>query len=235
MLELSDIHTYYGESHILHGVSLEVKDGSITCLLGRNGAGKTTLVNSVIGLIPPKQGKVSFMGQDITGLPDYQIAQKGVGLVPQGRRIFKRLTVLENLKLGCRDKKALDQSLEEVYSYFPVLRERSRAGGGQLSGGEQQMLAIGRALVTSPRLLLMDEPSEGLAPLMVENIGSIIKKLAQRDLSILLVEQSISLAVSLAENIYILSNGRIVYQCTPQQLMENLQIVEKYLGVQVEN
>ncbi len=175
------------------------------------------------------------MGMDITGLPDYQIAQKGVGFVPQGRRIFKRLSVLENLKLGCRDKKSLERGLEEVYSYFPVLRDRSKAGGGQLSGGEQQMLAIARALLTNPRLLLMDEPSEGLAPLMVENIGSIIRKLKERDLSILLVEQNISMAASLAEYIYILSNGRIVYECTPEHLMNNIQIVERYLGVQVEN
>jgi branched-chain amino acid transport system ATP-binding protein len=235
MLEISDIHTYYGESHILHGVSLEVKDDSITCLLGRNGAGKTTLVQSVIGLTPPRQGRISLSGQEITGLPDYQIAKKGVGLVPQGRRIFKRLTVLENLKLGCRDKKALNNRLEEVYSYFPVLRDRSKAGGGQLSGGEQQMLAIARALVSHPRLLLMDEPSEGLAPLMVENIGSIIRKLKGRELSILLVEQNISLAASLAEYIYVLSNGRIVYEGTPQQLADNMHIVEKYLGVRVDN
>jgi len=234
MLNVSDIHTYYGESHILHGVSLEVKDASITCILGRNGAGKTTLVHSIIGLAPPREGEISFMGQQIAGLPEYQVAKKGIGLVPQGRRIFKRLTVLENLKLGCRDKKALDQRLDEVYSYFPVLRDRSRAGGGQLSGGEQQMLAIARALVGHPRLLLMDEPSEGLAPLMVDHIGSIIRKLKGRDLSILLVEQNISLAANLAEYIYVLSNGRIVYECTPQQLMENMDIVEKYLGVRVD-
>lgn len=232
MLELNHIHTYYGESHILQDVSLVVKRGSITGLLGRNGAGKSTVINSIIGITPPRQGKVLFKGRDITGFPVHQIAQEGVGLVPQGRRIFKQLTVLENLKVACRNIEDLNQNLGEIYSYFPVLHERSKARGGQLSGGEQQMLAITRALLTNPDLLLLDEPSEGLAPMIVENIGRIIEKLSEKGLSILLVEQNISLALKLDDYIYILSNGKIVYESTPQLLMDNNPIMDQHLGVQ---
>ena len=232
MLELVDIHTYYGESHILQGVSLRVNHGSITGLLGRNGAGKSTVINSIIGITPPRQGGVFFKGRDITGLPVHQIAQEGVGLVPQGRRIFKKLTVLENLKVASRNIENINQNLEEIYSYFPVLHERSKAGGGQLSGGEQQMLAIARALLTNPDLLLLDEPSEGLAPMIVENIGRIIEKLTGKGLSILLVEQNISLAIKLDDYVYILSNGKIIYESTPQLLIENYQIMDQHLGVQ---
>jgi len=231
MLELIDVHTYYGESHILHGVSLIVKAGTVTCLLGRNGAGKTTLINSVIGLTPPRQGKVMFKGRDITGLPEYKIAREGIGLVPQGRRIFKRLTVLENLQVACESNEDLNRNLQTIYSYFPVLLDRSKSKGGQLSGGEQQMLAIARVLLLNPALLLMDEPSEGLAPMIVENIGTIIKRLAETELSILLVEQNLSQAFNIAHYIYVISNGRIVHESPPELVIANDQLKAQYLGV----
>ncbi len=231
MLGLSDIHTYYGESHILHGVSLNVKAGTVTCLLGRNGAGKTTVINSVIGFTPPRRGKIIFKGRDITGLPEYEIAREGMGLVPQGRRIFKRLTVLENLQVACKRNEDLNRNLQTIYSYFPVLLDRSKSKGGQLSGGEQQMLAIARTLFLNPALILMDEPSEGLAPMIVEQIGAIIKRLAGTGLSILLVEQNLSQAFSIAHYIYILSNGRIVHESPPEVVKENDQLKSKYLGV----
>jgi branched-chain amino acid transport system ATP-binding protein len=232
MLALNDIHTYYGESHIIQGVSLEVKPGSITGLIGRNGAGKTTIINSIIGFTPPRQGKVLFKGGDLTGLAVHRIAQQGVGLVPQGRRIFKQLTVLENLKLAGANPEAFSQNLGEIYSYFPVLRERNKAKGGQLSGGEQQMLAIARALLTNPDLLLLDEPSEGLAPLIVDHIGEIIEKLSKKGLSILLVEQKIPLVLDLADYVYIISAGKIVYESSPTLLLDDERILDHHLGVQ---
>lgn len=231
MLGLSDIHTYYGESHILHGVSLNVNAGTVTCLLGRNGAGKTTVINSVIGFTPPRRGKIIFKGRDITGLPEYEIAREGIGLVPQGRRIFKRLTVLENLQVACKSNEDLNRNLQTIYSYFPVLLDRSKSKGGQLSGGEQQMLAIARALFLNPALVLMDEPSEGLAPMIVEQIGAIIKRLARMGLSILLVEQNLSQAFNIAHYIYVLSNGRIVHESPPEVVKENDQLKSQYLGV----
>ena len=231
MLGLTDIHTYYGESHILHGVSLTAKAGTVTGLLGRNGAGKTTLINSVIGFTPPRQGKIIFKGRDITGLPEYEIAREGIGLVPQGRRIFKRLTVLENLQVACKSNEDLNRNLQTIYSYFPVLLDRSRSKGGQLSGGEQQMLAIARSLFLNPALLLMDEPSEGLAPMIVEHIGGITKRLAGTGLSILLVEQNLSQAFNIAHYIYVLSNGRIVHESPPEFIRENDQLKAQYLGV----
>ena len=231
MLQLADIHTYYGQSHVIQGVSLKVQSNQIVCLLGRNGAGKTTVINSVIGLTPPREGKVFFKGRDVTGLPVHRIAQEGVGLVPQGRRIFKYLTVLENLKVASGNSADLNSNLDKIYARFPVLRERSKAKGGQLSGGEQQMLAIARALLTNPSLLLLDEPTEGLAPMFAESLGRIIGGLAEKELSILLVEQNIPLALSLADYIYILSNGKIVHESTPQALMDNTQIMDQYLGV----
>jgi len=232
MLKLTNVHTYYGESHVLRGVSLEIRDGFITALLGRNGMGKTTTINSIIGLTPPRQGSIWFNGHDIADLPTYKIARMGIGLVPQGRHIFRELTVLENLKLASRSKRgSLSWNLDRVYSLFPVLGERSKARGSQLSGGEQQMLAIARALVGNPDLLLMDEPSEGLAPLLVKNLENIIKKVVEAGLSILLVEQNLSLALRLAEHVYIISNGEIVYESTAKILKDNDQVKAQYLGI----
>lgn len=220
MLQLDEIHTYYGDSHILQGVTMEVPQGSITTLLGRNGMGKTTTIHSIIGLIPPKKGKIKFKGVDITGLPAYQIAQMGIALVPQGRRIFRSLTVKENLIMGWRRGKEgkLENDLERIYDLFPILKERSQQSGQHLSGGEQQMLAIGRALMTNPELILMDEPFEGLAPTIIKDIHRKIFELKNSGLSILLVEQNIHMALKLADYVYIMNKGRIIYEATINQL-----------------
>ncbi len=232
MLELLDIHTYYGESYVLLGVSLKISESSVVALLGRNGMGKTTTIRSIIGLTPPRRGKVLYREKEITALPPEKIAKRGIGLVPQGRYIFPSLSVTENLTMAARGEgKAGSWSLDEVYSLFPILKERSSFRGTLLSGGEQQMLAIGRALMTNPQLLLMDEPSEGLAPLIVKEVGKIIYQLKQKGFSILLVEQNLPMALKVADYLYILSNGKIVYDSMPDQLRSNDEIKAKYIGV----
>jgi len=240
MLQVSDIHTYYGDSHILQGVSLEVNAGEVVCLLGRNGAGKTTTIASIIGFTPPRYGKIVFKQQDITQLASDRIARAGVGLVPQGRRIFPDLTVRENLLIASRRPSTApktlrsggtDWDLSAVYSQLPRLKEREKNHGDELSGGEQQMLAIGRALISNPDLLLMDEPTEGLAPLIVKEIGRILLGLKERQQAILLVEQNLALAYQLADRIYVMSKGRILFAGNPKELMENEQITKQYLGV----
>jgi branched-chain amino acid transport system ATP-binding protein len=232
MLELLDIHTYYGESYVLCGVSLKIPGGSVVALLGRNGMGKTTAIRSIIGFTPPRRGKVMYGERDITALPPEKIAKLGIGLVPQGRYIFPSLSVTENLTMAARGAgKADSWSLDEVYSLFPILKERSSCRGTLLSGGEQQMLAIGRALMTNPRLILMDEPSEGLAPLIVKEVGTIIYQLKRKGFSILLVEQNLSMALKVADYLYILSNGKIVYESTPDRLRSNDEVKAKYIGV----
>lgn len=232
MLELIDVHTYYRESHILQGVSLEVKKGSVVALLGRNGMGKTTVIRSTIGLTPPKRGVVRFKGKDTTGSPPNVIGRMGMSLVPQGRRIFPSLTVEENLTVSARNMwKPEAWSLEKVYSFFPVLKTRAKLRGNLLSGGEQQMLAIGRALMTNPDLLLMDEPSEGLAPVIIIQLRDIINQLKKSDLSILLVEQNIAMALAVADYSFILLRGEIVYESTSKELKENEELKDKYLGV----
>lgn len=232
MLELTDIHTYYGESYVLQGISLEIKKGSVVALLGRNGMGKTTTIRSIIGFTPPRRGLVRFKGKDITGLPSYQIAQMGIGLIPQGRHIFPSLSVQENLIMSSRNTdKSGAWSLERVHSLFPVLKERASYKGNLLSGGEQQMLTIGRALMTNPDLLLMDEPSEGLAPVIVREISHIIKQLKESGFSILLVEQNLPMALKVADYAYVISKGVIVYESTPKELKDNEEVKAKYLGV----
>lgn len=232
MLELFDIHTYYGESYVLCGVSLKIPEGSVVALLGRNGMGKTTAIRSIIGFTPPRRGRVMYGGKDITALPPEKIAKLGIGLVPQGRYIFPSLSVTENLTMAARGAgKADSWSLDDVYSLFPILKERSGCRGTLLSGGEQQMLAIGRALMTNPRLILMDEPSEGLAPLIVKEVGKIIYQLKRKGFSILLVEQNLPMALKVADYLYILSNGKIVYESTPDQLRANDEVKAKYIGV----
>jgi branched-chain amino acid transport system ATP-binding protein len=232
MLELLDIHTYYGESYVLRGVSLQISEGSVVALLGRNGMGKTTTIRSIIGFTPPRRGRVLYGEKDITALPPEKIAKLGIGLVPQGRYIFPSLSVRENLNMAARGAgKADSWSLDEVHSLFPILKERSTCRGTLLSGGEQQMLAIGRALMTNPRLLLMDEPSEGLAPLIVKEVGKIIYQLKQKGFSILLVEQNLPMALKVADYLYILSNGEVMYESTPEQLRSNDEIKAKYIGV----
>jgi len=234
MLNIEDIHTYYGDSYVLQGVSLEVRPRTAVALLGRNGMGKTTLIRSIIGFARPRQGRVLFEGRDITALPSHQIAHLGIGLVPQGRRIFPSLTVLEHLNVAARvDGVAGDRAwtLDRVFALYPRLRERHAHRGSMLSGGEQQMLAIGRALTTNPRLLLMDEPSEGLAPLLVRELGGSIGRLKEAGLSILLVEQNLPMALAIADEVYVLSKGRVVYRGTPAALSADAAVKHRYLGV----
>ena len=232
MLRVEDIHTYYGDSYVLQGVSLEVPKGSIIGVLGRNGMGKTTLVHSIIGFTPPKDGRVIFKDIDITRKPTYAIAEMGMGIVPQGRRVFPSLSVLENLTLGVSKRSGGGKwSLKSIYELFPVLFDRARQRGTNLSGGEQQMLAIARALMKNPQLLLMDEPTEGLAPLLVRDVGGIISRLKEEGLSILLVEQNMPVALKLADHVHVMSKGQIVHSSPPQELMEREDIKSRFLGV----
>ena len=228
MLEVDGIHTYYGDSHVLHGVSLRVAPGEAVALLGRNGAGKTTAIRSIVGFTPPRAGRVVFEGQAIERWPAYRIARRGLALVPQGRRIFAPLSVRENLLLGARSE---GWTLARVFELFPRLRERQAQLGGTLSGGEQQMLAIGRALLTNGRLLLLDEPSEGLAPLIVREIGAILTALKAERLSLLLVEQNYHLALRVADRVYVMNKGKIVYEGTPAGLEAADEVKRRYLGV----
>ena len=231
ILELQDVHTYYGESHVLQGVSLDVPEGRVVALLGRNGVGKTTLIRSIIGFTPPRRGSIRYRGTEIAQLPSYRIARLGIGLIPQGRRVFPSLDVAEHLTVNARARGKGGWSLERVLGLFPRLRERQRNRGNALSGGEQQMLATGRALVANPELLLMDEPSEGLAPLMVRELGRIIAQLRADGISILLVEQNLGFALDLADRVYVLSKGTIVHSCAPDELMANDDVKARYLGV----
>jgi branched-chain amino acid transport system ATP-binding protein len=228
MLDVEAIHTYYGDSHVLHGVSLHVAPGEVVVLLGRNGAGKTTTIRSIVGFTPPRQGRVVFEGRAIERWPAFRIARRGLALVPQGRRIFAPLTVRENLLLGAR---SAGFTLEQVFALFPRLRERQNQAGGTLSGGEQQMVAIGRALLTNGRLLLLDEPSEGLAPLVVREIGRTLQALKAERLSLLLVEQNYHLALQVADRVYVMNKGQIVYEGSPAGLEADEAIKRRYLGV----
>ena len=232
MVILTDVHTYYGESHVLQGISFEVKEGSVVALLGRNGMGKTTTVRSIIGLSPPRNGVITFKGKDITNLQSYKIAQMGIGLVPQGRYMFPSLSVKETLTLSARKRgKNEGWSLDRIYSLFPILKERAGIRSNLLSGGEQQMVNIGRALMSNPDLLMMDEPSEGLAPIIVQEIVHIICQLKQSGFSILLVEQNLPMALAVADYVYIIARGVIVYESTPERLENDEQAKSKYLGV----
>jgi branched-chain amino acid transport system ATP-binding protein len=231
MLELADVHTYYGKSYVLQGTSLYVKEGSVVALLGRNGMGKTTTIRTIMGFTPMRRGVIRFRGKEISNLDSYRIAQIGIGLVPQGRLIFPSLTVLENLTMAARGgEKGGSWNLDRVYSIFPVLKKRANFRGTLLSGGEQQMLAIARALMTNPQLLLMDEPSEGLAPIIVREISRIIRELKESGFSILLVEQNLPMALAVADYVYIISKGVIVYQSTPDKLRGDEEVKVKYLG-----
>ncbi len=231
ILQIEGIHTYYGDSYILQGVSLRVAPGQIVAVLGRNGMGKTTLIRSIIGFTPPRQGQIIYRGTDITRWPSYQISQAGVGLVPQGRRIFPSLNVLENLTVAARSRQGNGWSLERIFALFPRLRERLHHKGNKLSGGEQQMLAIARVLMTSPEFLLMDEPSEGLAPLLVRELRTVLADLKKGGLSFLLVEQNLPLALHLADYVYVLSKGRVVFEGPPQALADAEEAKHRYLGV----
>jgi len=230
VLKVEDIHTYYGDSYILQGVSLEVGEGDVIGILGRNGMGKTTLMRSLIGFTPPRQGRVMYREMEITHKKPHEISRLGISIVSQGRGVFSSLRVEENLTLGFRAK-AGGWVLEKVYELFPPLQGRAHHYGSQLSGGEQQMLAIGRSLMTNPSLLLMDEPTEGLSPIYVSTVGQVIRKLQEGGLSILLVEQNLRFALKYADRIHILSQGKIVHSTLPRELDANYEIKHQYLGV----
>lgn len=235
MLEIQDIHTYYGNIHALKGISLSVEKGEIVTLIGGNGAGKTTTLRSITGLHKPSQGKVYLDGEDLEGYKAHQIVSKGVSMVPEGRGIFSRLTVAENLDLGAYsrvDHSHFNQELERVFNLFPRLKERQKQVAGTLSGGEQQMLAIGRALMARPRLMLMDEPSMGLAPILVESIFETIKEINQEGTTILLVEQNALMAFSIANRGYVLQTGEIVLQDIVANLQKNELVQKAYLGME---
>lgn len=240
LLYLNDIHTYYGDSYVLQGVSLDVPMGQIVALLGRNGMGKTTVIRSIARLTPPRRGTITFKGEALEGYPPYKISQLGITLVPQGRRIFSSLTVRENLLVptsALAGRKALERSrsgrwnLSTILEEFPQLAERTKQLGGSLSGGEQQMLAIGRALMANPDLILMDEPSEGLAPMLVRQIEDIMQSIRQQGHSILLVEQNFGLAMAVADYVYVITSGHIVYQGTPDELAREAEILDRHLGI----
>jgi branched-chain amino acid transport system ATP-binding protein len=235
LLELDNVHSYYGHIHALHGISLRVEEGEIVTLIGANGAGKSTTLRTISGLIKPRQGSVRLRDQNITALPPYQIVEKGVGHVPEGRGIFPRLTVRENLEMGAftlKDRAELARRMESVFVLFPRLKERIDQKGGTLSGGEQQMLATARGLMLKPQILLMDEPSMGLAPVLVEAIFGVIRDLNQKDgTTILLVEQNALMALSVAHRGYVLQTGQIMVSDTSENLKKNEMVRAAYLGV----
>jgi branched-chain amino acid transport system ATP-binding protein len=227
-LRLSGVDALYGDSHVLHGVSFALAPGRVLALLGRNGAGKTTCINAIIGFLPPRGGEVLLEGRPIHGLAPETIARRGVGLVPQGRRVFPSLTVEENLQVAAR---GAGRTIADAYAFFPRLAERRRQAAGSLSGGEQQMLAIARALVSNPKVLLLDEPSEGLAPRMVHEVGEILLRLKAERFSILLVEQNTALALRVADDAVVLNTGRIVYDGTAEDLRGRPDLLQQNLGI----
>jgi branched-chain amino acid transport system ATP-binding protein len=233
MLELRDIHTYIGESYILQGVSMKIPKGKLVALLGRNGVGKTTLIFSIIGFRHIRTGSILLEGREIGKLPAHRIVRLGISLVPQGRRIFSSLTVTENLEVPykCPSRGDGEFSKEKVFQIFSNLMDRKSHRAGKLSGGEQQMLATGRALISRPRLILMDEPSEGLAPLLIRTLGENIRSFKEQGLTILLVEQKLSFALEVADYVYIMSKGKIVYSGTPEEVAGNDEIKHRHLGI----
>jgi len=230
MLDVRDIHTYYGDSHVLQGVSLSMTRGQVVGILGRNGMGKTTLIRSIIGFTPPRRGQILFKDRDITAWTSNRAVGLGLGLVPQGRRVFPSLSVMENLTVAVKGDSG-PWTVARVLELFPRLRERGAHRAGKLSGGEQQMLAIARALMTNPELLLMDEPTEGLAPLLVREVGRVIEGLKAQGLSILLVEQNLPLALRVSDHVHVLSRGRVVHSSAPDSLWRNEDIKSRYLGL----
>ena len=235
MLRLSDVHTYYGKSHILHGVSVEVRPGEVVGLLGRNGVGKSTTLKSVMGLVQPSEGRITFEDRDITGIAPHRVAHLGIAYVPEDRRIFRLLSVLENLRTGL-DRPGLSEArraalLDKVYASFPVLRERRNQLGGTLSGGEQQMLAIARAMVLEPKIILLDEPTEGLMPRMVSQIRDIIDRLHHEGVAILLVEQNVALTLGASNRCYIMEKGLVRHHGPSAELRADPSVIHQYLGV----
>jgi branched-chain amino acid transport system ATP-binding protein len=238
MLELQDIHTYYGLSHVLQGISLRVERGEIVTLIGRNGAGKTTTLKSIMAITPPQRGTIRFEGDVVTGLATHQISRRGIAFVPEERRIFPNLTVYENLKLGCLRKRGRQhrrrqepEVIDQALAYFPRLRERLRQAGGSLSGGEQQMLAMARALVSEPVLMLIDEPTEGLMPTLVRAMEEILVRMNAAGVTILLVEQNVKMALSISHRAYVIDQGRIQYAGAAQEILDDRELQRRYLTV----
>ena len=231
MLEVNEIHTYYGTSHILFGISFNVKEGEAVCLLGRNGAGKTTTFRSIIGLTPPKKGSIKFREKEIMGKPPYRIAKMGIGFVPDTRRIFPDLTVRQNILVARREKEKAVWNLETIYALFPKLRELDTHMGTQLSGGEQQMLTVARTLMTNPELLLLDEPGEGLAPLVIQTMKEQLGEIKKLGITMLICEHNVGLATALSDRGYVIDKGTIRYQGTIEELQKNEEVRKKYLMV----
>jgi branched-chain amino acid transport system ATP-binding protein len=230
MLEVNDIHTYYGRSHILQGVSMNLQKGEVICLLGRNGAGKTTTLRSIMGFTPPRKGSIKFEGADLAKMPPYEICRLGIGYVPQDRRIFPTLSVQDNLEVVERRVEG-GWTVDKIFSTFPILENLRTRKGRHLSGGEQQILAVARPLMTNPKLLLLDEPSEGLAPLIVKLIEDLVKSIVTTGISVILAEQNMRFAMNIAQRGYIIDKGRIHHQGTIEELKEDKEIIGKYLAV----
>jgi branched-chain amino acid transport system ATP-binding protein len=235
LIRVEDIHTYYGKSHILHGVSLTVAPGEVVGLLGRNGVGKSTTLKTIMGLVRPSHGTVMLDGNAVTGLPSHKVARRGIAYVPEDRRIFRLLTVMENLRTGF-DRQGVTEErrealLDKVFKFFPVLAERRNQAGGTLSGGEQQMLAIARAMMLEPKIILLDEPTEGLMPRMVSQIHTIIDTLHAEGTAILLVEQNVPLTLAASQRVYLMEKGTVRYSCASSELDANHPIVKQYMGV----
>jgi branched-chain amino acid transport system ATP-binding protein len=231
MLEVKDLHAYYGRSHILQGVNLKIGNSEIVSLLGRNGVGRSTFCKTIMGLVPPR-GSIIYQGEEIAGCKPHTIARKGIGFVPEDRWIFPGLTVLQNLQLGLKGRKAPERwTIEDVFNMFPRLGERSNVQGGLISGGEQQMLTICRTLMGNPNFIMIDEPTEGLAPKLIEQVGKLIEEIAQRGISVLLVEQKLNIALKISQRIYIMGHGQIVFEGTPEDLASDDSIRKEWLEV----
>ena len=233
LLELKNIHSYYGHIHALRGISLTVEEGEVVTLIGSNGAGKTTTLRSINGILPPREGRIIFRGEEIQGVPAHDMSSKGIAQSPEGRKIFSRMTVLENLEMGAyhrNDRKEIQDDMDRVYDLFSRLKEREKQEAGTMSGGEQQMLAIGRALMSRPKLLLLDEPSMGLAPVLVERIFQIIEEINRQGTTILLVEQNANVALDIATRGYVLETGEIVNAASAEKLRQDPKVREVYLG-----
>ena len=233
LLEVENIHSYYGHIHALRGVSLTVEEGEVVTLIGSNGAGKTTTLRSINGILPPREGRIVFRGEEIQGVPAHDMSSKGIAQSPEGRKIFFRMTVLENLEMGAyhrNDSSEIRQDMDRVFELFPRLKERTKQEAGTMSGGEQQMLALGRALMSRPKLLLLDEPSMGLAPVLVERIFQIIREINEQGTTILLVEQNANVALEIATRGYVLETGKIVNSAPAEKLREDPKVREAYLG-----
>jgi branched-chain amino acid transport system ATP-binding protein len=233
LLEVENVHSYYGHIHALRGISLTVEEGEVVTLIGSNGAGKTTTLRSIHGILPPKEGRIVFRGEEIQGVPTHDMSSKGIAQSPEGRKIFSRMTVLENLEMGAyhrTDQAEIREDMDRVYDLFPRLKERTNQEAGTMSGGEQQMLAIGRALMSRPKLLLLDEPSMGLAPVLVERIFQVIEEINNQGTTILLVEQNANVALEIAARGYVLETGEIVNASSAEKLRQDPKVREAYLG-----